>query len=100
MSIKYAAIPYETVSQRINLSQYKRAELVHEEDPALSVMLDFTNAAEHTIAIDANLDTAVNDIQSCGNHLLLVCNESSDLVGVVTSLDLLGSKPMALMEQK
>lgn len=100
MSIKYADIPYGAVNQTINLSEYKRAELVHEDDPAVSVMLDFTYAAEYTIAQDATLNAAIDDIQCSGNHLLLVCNEHQDLVGVITSLDLLGSKPMELMEKK
>jgi len=69
-------------------------ELVHLDSPALSVMTDLTKVPAVTISPSANLGEANQTMIASRVRLLLVVDENKNVVGLITSTDLLGEKPM------
>ena len=100
MSVQYETIPYQLSASALSIPHQDKPELVHDDDPATSVMTDFGIVPPETIPEGANLDTAIHEIQGSNNHLLLVVNDNHHAQGIITSADLLGSKPMQLMQKR
>jgi CBS-domain-containing membrane protein len=75
-------------------------ELIHLDDPALSAMLDFKQTKAITIAPTAYIQEAELEMKACNVHLLLVIDEESQVVGLISSEDLLGEKPVKLIQEK
>ena len=73
-------------------------ELVHEDSPAVDVMTDFNQVPPITIKSNVSIVAALNKMRSSGVHFLLVTNEDKTIIGVVTSTDLMGEKPIKLIE--
>jgi signal-transduction protein with cAMP-binding, CBS, and nucleotidyltransferase domain len=75
-------------------------ELVHLDDLALNVMFDY----EHTRAITVDqhelLADARIEMKACGVHVLLVIDESQHVVGIISSEDILGEKPVKVSQEK
>ncbi len=71
-------------------------ELVHLDSPALSVMTDLTKVPAVTVSPSANLGEANQTMIAAQVRLLLVVDENKKVVGLITSTDLLGEKPMLL----
>lgn len=87
------------VTDKAILPSYKLPEIVHLDDPASSVMHDFTIIPPQTIITTKNIDDALNDMKTKGIHTLLVTNEhSSQLKGIIASEDILGEKPIKIMQ--
>ena len=68
-------------------------------DPALSMMADFNKLRAITISKNAPISDAEITMKSCGIHMLLVIDNSAQVVGLITSEDLLGSKPVQLAQE-
>ena len=64
------------------------------EDPALSVMTDFKQVTAFTIDPDVSVDTAARVMRRRTVHLLLVVDVENHVLGIITSNDLLGEKPL------
>ncbi len=80
-------------------SSYQRpdAELpeqVQLDSPALSVMTDLTKIPAVTISPSASLAEANQTMIAARVRLLLVVDDAKRVVGLITSSDLLGEKPM------
>jgi CBS-domain-containing membrane protein len=75
-------------------------ELVHLDDSALSVMIDFTLTPPHSITPDATMDHAINEMEINGVNLLLVINAEGHFQGIISSEDLWGEKPIQLMQAR
>ncbi len=75
----------------------QRPVTVH--SPALDVMTDFTRMHSITIAPDASLFSANETMIARGVRLLLVVGESQNLLGIVSTRDTLGERPMQLTHQ-
>ncbi len=69
-------------------------ELVQLDSPALSVMTDLTKVPAVTISPSASLAEANQTMIASKVRLLLVVDEARKVVGLITSTDLLGEKPM------
>ncbi len=69
-------------------------ELVRLDSPALSVMTDLTRVPAVTIGPSASLLDANQAMIAARVRLLLVVDENRKVVGIITSTDLLGEKPM------
>lgn len=67
--------------------------------PAIEVLTDFTRSLSVTIAPDATLFSANETMIACGVRLLLVVDEIQALLGVVSTRDTLGERPMQLTHQ-
>ena len=67
--------------------------------PAMAVMTDFTRLHPVTIAPDATLFAANETMIARGVRLLLIVDEQQNLLGIVSTRDTLGERPMQLAHQ-
>jgi CBS domain containing-hemolysin-like protein len=73
-------------------------ELVHLHDPAIQVLTDFRVVWPITISPHATIDVALEKMKSAGVRLLMVITEDQQIVGLVTSHDIQGEKPIQIVE--
>lgn len=99
--IKYELLPTLPLTQdTATLQSQSLPELVHMDDPALAVMTDFTQSKPHTISPDETMDNALNEMKVHGVHLLLVVDNQHHIIGFIASEDLLGEKPIMLIQER
>lgn len=67
------------------------------EDEALEVMTDFKRIAAVTIGRDESIDTANEKMKQRGIRLLLVVDVHETILGLITSTDILGEKPVQFL---
>lgn len=75
-------------------------EVVHLDDPALMVMIDFKQIKPPLIAPEAPVDQALNEMKISGVHLLLVADKEDRIIGLISSEDILGEKPITLLQER
>lgn len=98
---KYESLPTITISpEQTILPSHDLPELVRLDDPATSVMTDFTHTPPHVISPDKSMDEALNEMKITGVHLLLVTDAAGHLQGIISSEDVLGEKPIKLIQEK
>lgn len=98
---KYEALSTTPISHNGTMLKVNHLpELVYRDDPALSVMIDFSLLAPHTISPDATMDHAINEMEVSGVHLLLVIDEHNHFKGIISSEDLWGEKPIKLIQER
>jgi len=73
--------------------------LVRADSPAMCVMTDFKQVSVATIDPDATLAQANQTMISRGVRLLLVVNRDDEVLGLITSRDTSGEKPIQLVQQ-
>ena len=99
--IKYETLPTTSLPKEgVILPTHEMPELVHLDDPAFSVMTDFNRMTPHTIAPNETMDDALNEMKVKGVHLLLVINKQGNIKGIIGSEDILGEKPIQLIQQR
>jgi len=72
--------------------------LVRADSPAMCVMTDFKQVSVATIAPEATLAQANQTMISRGVRLLLVVDREDDVLGLITSRDTSGEKPIQLVQ--
>jgi len=77
----------------------RRSLLTSEDDPALSVMTDFTRVPPITIEPIMTIDYALQKMKKQGVRLLLVTGEHDYVTGIITSYDIQGEKPVKYAEE-
>lgn len=99
MSKSYDALPALQLNEDTNYYQTgSLPELVHLEDTALSSMVDFKHMRALTVNADAPLKHARLEMQAAGVHMLFVLNNSQQISGIISSEDILGSKPIKITQ--
>lgn len=83
------AQPSQTIPDRVSL-----------EAPALHVMTDFSAVTAVIVLSGDSIDEAHRRMIQRGVRLLLVVDQDRAVVGVITSTDLLGEKPMRVVSQR
>ncbi len=73
--------------------------LVRADSPAMCVMTDFKQVSVATIGPEATLAQANQTMISRGVRLLLVIDRDDDVLGLITSRDTSGEKPIQLVQQ-
>lgn len=73
---------------------------VNVDSAALQVMTDLSRVPSATIAGDATLDLANQSMILRSVRLLLVVGETNKIVGVITSNDILGEKPVLVAQKR
>ena len=97
---KYEALPTTLIQQSgAMLQAHHLPELVHLDDPALSVMIDFTEIPPHTIDMDDTMAHAISEMEISGAHLLVVIDVAGHFQGVLSSEDVWGEKPIQLIQE-
>jgi CBS domain containing-hemolysin-like protein len=102
MERSYAVLPShlmepETTFQQPVLAEPRRVGL---DDPALEVMTDFRRVRAITVAPGTQMDYARQRMRANGVHLLLVVDERNGLLGLITSTDIEGDKPVRLVHDR
>lgn len=75
-------------------------EIVHYEDKALCLLTDFTKNQAFHVRSDVSIEIAKVEMRTCHVHLLLVVNEGSQVLGLITSEDLMGEKPIQMAKER
>jgi len=101
MSENYTSLPYQTLNTG---STYQRPpqrlpEKVTADSPATDVMTDFTKVAAITMGPCATLDAAEQRMIASGVRLLLVTDQSNAILGIITSTDLQGDRPVKYLQE-
>ena len=74
-------------------------EIVHLDDPALLVFTDFYKIMPVTVSPEASIDAALEKMKKGGVRLLLVLGTEGEVVGIVTTKDILGDKPIRITQE-
>lgn len=75
-------------------------EVVHVNDSALDVMLDFNLSQPFTIKPEQLIDDAAAEMKVRNVHMLLVTTETRQIIGLISSEDILGEKPIKLSQER
>jgi CBS domain-containing protein len=68
-------------------------------DPALHAMTDFTSKFAVTVAPDRQIDAALRDMMRLSVRAMLVVLRADSVVGLITSYDIEGSRPVRFAER-
>lgn len=74
--------------------------LVRADSPAMCVMTDFKQVSVATITPEATLAQANQTMISRGVRLLLVINRDDEVLGLITSRDTSGEKPIQMVQER
>jgi CBS-domain-containing membrane protein len=75
-------------------------EVTHINDSAMTVMIDFKYHTPPTISAHKSLDEAKTEMQIYHLPVLLVSDHEKNVVGIITSEDILGEKPVKISQEK
>lgn len=75
-------------------------EVVHWDDPAIQALIDFKYLKAEVIGPDEPIDVALLAVKKCSYHALLVVNQDHQVSGLVTAEDLLGEKPLKVIQER
>ncbi len=73
-------------------------ELVHFNEAAMLVFTDFSLIKPVVAAVYTPIDVALRTMKTAGVRLLLVLDESGEVVGQITAEDILGDEPIRLQQ--
>jgi CBS domain-containing protein len=73
---------------------------VQDDSPALMVMTDLSRIEPATIDLHASMDSANQTMIRLGLRLLFVHGPDGHLAGLITATDILGEKPMRLVQER
>jgi CBS-domain-containing membrane protein len=93
--MRYRPLPKALVSRLgCRLLEAFNPAPVTAESPAILVMTDLSQVPSATIVVDATLDEANQSMLVRGVRMLFVVGDNKRLVGLITSVDILGEKPV------
>lgn len=69
------------------------------DNPALDFMTDFEEVAAITVTPGVSIDDALDKMKHEGVRMLLVTDEDERVVGLVTSRDIQGEKPIEIVQE-
>lgn len=69
------------------------------ESPAIMTMTDLRQIAALTIEPNVSIDWALQRMREGGVRLLLVINHDNDVLGLITSTDIQGEKPLRFLQE-
>ena len=100
MTREYSPIPLSSLAPAARLPEAELLERVGLDDPAFSVLTDLTQVTPATIGPDRSIDHAHAMMLERRVRLLFVVGADRFVVGVLTSTDLLGEKPMRFVQDR
>ncbi len=72
---------------------------VYLDNPAIDVMTDFNHVRPRTTTPDVAIDDALEQMKTSGVRLLLVEDPDKNIVGIISSYDIQGEKPIKLAQE-
>jgi CBS domain containing-hemolysin-like protein len=101
MNFPFAVLPGLPLQPRSSFGrQTKPLEIIHLDSPALAVMTDFKTVYPVTVHPDVAIDDALRKMKTAGVRLLFVMNDADEVIGLVTAKDIMGERPITIIEQK
>ncbi|MBL8438343.1 MAG: CBS domain-containing protein [Zoogloeaceae bacterium] len=85
---------------KIGVADAAGPERVREDSPALEVMTDLRRVPAATVAGNTSLTDANHAMKLRGVRLLLVVDGQREVVGVITTADLLGERPVRVAQSR
>lgn len=76
------------------------SETVGMDDPASMVMTDLKKTSAVTIRPEISIEIASQRMKQRGVRMLLVTDDNEDIIGIITSTDIQGEKPMKIIQQR
>lgn len=100
MSRDYNVIPSVSLQKGATFHKPRQSlpERVNFEDPASSVMTDFSVVTAYTIFPLENIEAAREKMIHRGVRMLLVVDDMNHILGLITSTDLTSEKPMQVVQ--
>jgi CBS-domain-containing membrane protein len=99
--VNYRPLPKTRISQQgCHMLEAFNPPAVDADSPAKNVMTDLSQVPSATITGEATLEDANRSMLVRGVRLLLVVGEGNKIVGLVTSVDLLGEKPLLVAQRR
>ena len=100
MTVRYRSLPPATISGEVGLAeamqnQFMRISL---DDNALSVMTDLQKASAITVRGITPIDQALEHMIQSGVRSLFVLDNESQVIGLITSYDIQGEKPIRYLQ--
>lgn len=101
MSDHYTPLPYDQLQtgSTYHRPPQKLPERVQADSAATDVMTDFTQVAAMTIGPCGTLDEAEQRMIASDVRLLLVADQNNHILGLITTTDLHGEKPMKYLQE-
>ncbi len=101
MSTSFQALPYATLKSNVRYHRppQRLPERVTSDSPATDVMSDLTKVAAITIGPCAKLDAAQERMIASAVRLLLVTDQHNSVLGLITTTDLQGERPMKYLQE-
>ncbi len=102
MSMTYAPLPYSSLNSGVTYLRPRQQlpDVVNMASAASEVMTDLTKVALVTVGPCATIAQAEQRMIASGVRLLLVTNERNEILGLITTTDLYGEKPMLYCQEK
>ena len=98
--IDYELIPVCSMPTCVRVTSTELPEVVHLDDPAVFVMIDYNFRSPDSLNENVSMDDALSDMKFRGVHVMLVVNDAHCVVGVLSRDDLLGEKPITLIQTR
>lgn len=100
MSEHYSPLRCSSIPEQIShLRPPAAPDRVHPDNPAVDVMTDFTYIQPRITKASVPIDAALEYMKTSGVRSLLVIGPEDDVIGLVSSYDVEGEKPIKLIEQ-
>lgn len=98
----YAPIKSTLLGRGMSLHPVEKvySDAVSLDDPATRVMTDLRKISAITIRPEISIEIATQRMKQRGVRMLLVTDDEDDIVGLITSTDLQGEKPLLLVQQR
>jgi len=98
---KYKSLPHYSMEQktRVDRPTINRATDVSLDDSATLVMTDLKEITPFSIEPTASIESTNEKMIASGVRLLFVTDNDGNLLGIVTSTDVLGEKPVQYLKE-
>lgn len=101
MNKEYKNLPHKHLSSGTMISGDKNTMegKISLDDPAISIMTDFSVVRPFQITATATIDEINQKMIACGVRLLFVAENNDELQGLVTYNDIFGEKPVRYLQE-
>lgn len=99
MPTHFTSLRHSKLHSGVVLKQDADRSRVSRHSPATEVMTDLEHASAYTVTPTASIIDAENKMILCGVRLLFVTDFDSELIGVITSTDILGARPLNYLRE-
>ena len=100
MDDRYAPLWQASLEQEVSyLRPRESPQWVKLTSPAIDVMTDFTTVQPRTTNAHTPIEDALEHMKSSGVRLLLVADAEDAVIGLVSSYDIQGEKPIRLVQE-